>query len=154
MQATPFVEAAFARVSLRAGLAFDPDAFYGARSLAMLSAGVRLRAGGYQLSEERREGSGRASCYDPDFNLGRSTMSRPRDPGVPAGTPGSPSRQHPYTPHQKTRSAFAPLRANADTGPERLPGYIDISQRRRVGVRQEAKADLQASYRSTFKVPL
>lgn len=45
LTAAPFVEAAVARVTLRSGFAFDLDDFYGARSLAMLSAGVRLAAG-------------------------------------------------------------------------------------------------------------
>ena len=45
MRAVPFFEASVARVALRSGIAFDLDAFYGARSLAMLSAGLRLTAG-------------------------------------------------------------------------------------------------------------
>ena len=41
------------------------------------------------------------------------------------------------------RSAFAPLRANADTGAEAFAGLLDAGQQRGVGVRQGAKADLQ-----------
>ncbi|MBA3889160.1 MAG: hypothetical protein H0X64_01380 [Gemmatimonadaceae bacterium] len=47
LRAAPFVEVAVSRVALRAGILFDPDAFYGARALAMLSAGVRLSAGAW-----------------------------------------------------------------------------------------------------------
>lgn len=47
MALTPFVEAAVAVPSLRSGIAFDPAVFYGARRLAMLSAGARLTAGGW-----------------------------------------------------------------------------------------------------------
>lgn len=45
VRAVPFVEVAVARVALQSGIAFDPGAFYGGRTLAMLSAGVRLTAG-------------------------------------------------------------------------------------------------------------
>src|SRR3954463_15433329 len=55
-----------------------------------LSAASGSKAGGSQLSEERRERSERASSYDPVFSLGRCAMSRPRDPGISADIPGSP----------------------------------------------------------------
>lgn len=45
VHAAPFVELSVARVALGSGVAFDPGEFYGARSLAMLSAGFRLAAG-------------------------------------------------------------------------------------------------------------
>jgi hypothetical protein len=80
------------------GRCIDADAGQGARhGELILVCGVRLKAGGGQLCEERREGSGRASCYDPVLNLGRITMSRHRDTRVPAGIPAPPSRQHQYT---------------------------------------------------------
>jgi hypothetical protein len=52
-----------------------------------LSATSGSEAGGFQLSEERRKGSGRVSCYDPVLILGRVPMSRPRGVGGPAGIP-------------------------------------------------------------------
>ena len=42
---SPFVEGAASRPRLLSGLAFDPRAFYGATTLAMLSAGARVSAG-------------------------------------------------------------------------------------------------------------
>jgi hypothetical protein len=48
------------------GRGIDPDAVKWARhGELVLVCGVRLSAGGCQLYEERRESSGRASCYDP-----------------------------------------------------------------------------------------
>ena len=55
-----------------------------------LSAASGSKAGGSQLSEERRERSERASSYDPVFSLGRCAMSRPRDRGISADIPRSP----------------------------------------------------------------
>lgn len=44
---SPFVEGAAIQPRRRSGLAFDPETFYGARTLAMLSAGVRVTAGSW-----------------------------------------------------------------------------------------------------------
>ena len=81
-----------------------------------LSAASGSKAGGCQLSEERRERSGRASSYDPVLSLGRCAMSRPRDPGISADIPG-PLPTTPLYTLQKTRSGlFSPTSTRRQAG--------------------------------------